>query len=111
MASLRIFSAACLSAALAFAAAPPPALARSAPDSFADLAARLSPAVVNISTSQKIDRPDLDEVPQFPPGSPYEEMFKDYYEEQQASQVTSLGSGFVIDAGGVIVTNNHVIEG
>ena len=111
MASLRILSAACLSAALAFAAAPPPALARSAPDSFADLAARLSPAVVNISTSQKIDRPDLDEVPQFPPGSPYEEMFKDYYEEQQASQVTSLGSGFVIDAGGVIVTNNHVIEG
>lgn len=92
----------------------PVALARPAPDSFADLAAKLSPAVVNISTSQKIERPDADQMPQFPPGSPYEDMFKDYYDQQQksgASQVTSLGSGFVIDPNGTIVTNNHVIEG
>jgi serine protease Do len=92
-------------------AAAPTALARPAPDSFAELAERLSPAVVNISTSQKVERPDMDQMPQFPPGSPYEEMFKDYYEQQQNSQVTSLGSGFVIDAGGTIVTNNHVIDG
>lgn len=88
-----------------------PALARPAPDSFSGLAARLSPAVVNISTSQKIEREDLNEMPQFPPGSPYEEMFKDYYDQKRDSQVTSLGSGFVIDAQGLIVTNNHVIEG
>ncbi|MCC6920024.1 MAG: DegQ family serine endoprotease [Alphaproteobacteria bacterium] len=94
--------------------AAPAASAKPAPDSFSELAERLSPAVVNISTSQKIEREDLDQMPQFPPGSPYEEMFKDYYDQQQkegSSQVTSLGSGFVIDAGGIIVTNNHVIEG
>jgi serine protease Do len=88
-----------------------PAVARAAPDSFSGLATRLSPAVVNISTSQKIERADLDQMPQFPPGSPYEEMFKDYYDQQRDSQVTSLGSGFVIDPKGLIVTNNHVIEG
>ena len=88
-----------------------PAIARPAPDSFSGLAARLSPAVVNISTSQKIERQDLAEMPQFPPGSPYEEMFKDYYDQQRDSAVTSLGSGFVIDPKGLIVTNNHVIEG
>ncbi len=88
-----------------------PAIARPAPDSFSELATRLSPSVVNISTSQKIERADLGEMPQFPPGSPYEEMFKDYYEQQPDSQATSLGSGFVIDSSGLIVTNNHVIEG
>ncbi len=98
----------CGAIALALAA---PALARPAPDSFSGLAARLSPAVVNISTSQKIEREDVNEMPQFPPGSPYEEMFKDYYDQQRDSQVTSLGSGFVIDPQGLIVTNNHVIEG
>jgi serine protease Do len=95
-------------------AAPSLVSARPAPDSFAELSARLSPAVVNISTSQKIERPDLGEMPQFPPGSPFEELFKDYYEnqgEEGGSQVTSLGSGFVIDPSGYIVTNNHVIEG
>ena len=105
----RIFKASVV--AIALTAIAPLATARPAPDSFADLAERLSPAVVNISTSQKVERPDLDQMPQFPPGSPYEEMFKDYYDQQQNSQVTSLGSGFVIDAGGTIVTNNHVIDG
>ena len=96
---------------LALVLAAAPAAARPAPDSFSGLAARLSPAVVNISTSQKIERQDLNEMPQFPPGSPYEEMFKDYYDQQRDSAVTSLGSGFVIDPKGLIVTNNHVIEG
>jgi serine protease Do len=109
--ALSVLKTAVLSAALLLGAAAPAALAKPAPDSFAGLATRLSPAVVNISTSQNIERPDLDEMPQFPPGSPYEEMFKDYYEQQKASQVTSLGSGFVIDPSGIIVTNNHVIEG
>ena len=100
----------CAALALAVAAAAPVS-ARPAPDSFSGLAARLSPAVVNISTSQKIERADLNEMPQFPPGSPYEEMFKDYYNRQRDRQVTSLGSGFVIDGAGHIVTNNHVIDG
>lgn len=100
--------------AFAITLAAPAALARPAPDNFADLADKLSPAVVNISTSQKVERSDMKDVPQFPPGSPYEELFREYYEQQQRegnSQVTSLGSGFVIDAGGTIVTNNHVIAG
>ncbi len=106
MTSLALLRGACLALVLAA-----PAVARPAPDSFSGLAARLSPAVVNISTSQKIERQDLNEMPQFPPGSPYEEMFKDYYDQQRDSAVTSLGSGFVIDPAGLIVTNNHVIEG
>ncbi|HYM30325.1 MAG TPA: trypsin-like peptidase domain-containing protein, partial [Candidatus Cybelea sp.] len=94
-----------------------PALARSAPESFADLAEKLTPAVVNVSTTQKVadkSGPDL-QMPQFPPGSPFEEFFKDFFDRQQkngnrpAHPVTSLGSGFVIDPSGVIVTNNHVI--
>jgi serine protease Do len=81
--------------------------------SFADLAENLSPTVVNISTSQKIERPPV-AIPQLPPGSPFGELFKDFFEqlEQTGPQtVQSLGSGFVIDLVGYIVTNNHVIDG
>jgi serine protease Do len=70
---------------------------------FADLAERLTPAVVNIATSQRVD--DADRLPQFPPGSPLEKFNSD-----GAAQVSSLGSGFIISADGVIVTNNHVID-
>ena len=101
--------------------------ARSAPDSFADLAERLLPAVVNISTTQVAKQAEQrggernnnrrgPEVPQFPPGSPFEDFFKDFFDrqqrdnpQQQQRRATSLGSGFVIDASGLIVTNNHVI--
>ena len=92
-----------------------PAEAQERPASFADLAARLSPAVVNISTTQKVSGPSMDmpDMPQFPPGSPFEDFFKDFTDRNggsQSRQVTSLGSGFVIDADkGLIVTNNHVI--
>ncbi len=85
----------------------PPADARGAPDSFADLAERLAPAVVNIATSQRVENP-YGEQPQLPPGSPFEDLFRDYFGDGN-SRVTSLGSGFVIDPSGVIVTNNHVI--
>ncbi len=99
------------------------AVARPAPDSFADLAARLLPAVVNVSSSQTITAKNTGpEVPIFPPGSPFEQFFKDFLNRQHQGQkgdaqpkperrAQSLGSGFIIDASGLVVTNNHVIEG
>jgi serine protease Do len=93
--------------------AAPGAFARSAPESFADLAEKSLPAVVNISTTQTVDRGAGPDRPQFPPGSPFEEFFKEFFDRQRPNsgprKVTSLGSGFVIDPSGIIVTNNHVI--
>lgn len=89
------------------------ASARGAPDGFADLADKLLPSVVNISTTQQVEGRDMPEIPQLPPGSPFEEFFKDFLEKGQPNRkrkATSLGSGFVIDAGGYVVTNNHVIQ-
>jgi serine protease Do len=92
-------------------------MARGAPESFAPLAERLLPAVVNISTTQTVKREERNDMPSLPQGSPLEEYFKEFFERQQRRngqeprQATSLGSGFVIDANGLIVTNNHVIEG
>jgi serine protease Do len=91
--------------------------ARTAPDTFADLVDRLGPTVVNVSTTQKLAaaRPGPPEgFPQLPPGSPFEDFFKDFFERQQRQNgqprsIMSLGSGFIIDAKGYIVTNNHVI--
>lgn len=89
-----------------------PATARSTPDSFADLADRLLPTVVNISTSQtlKASGPKI-ALPDVPPGSPLEDLFKDFLQNNRAlpRHVTSLGSGFIIDKSGYVVTNNHVI--
>src|SRR5476651_1457977 len=89
-----------------------PALARPAPDSFADLAGKLLPTVVNISTSQTLKAPPQGAMPQLPPGSPLEDLFKNFLgpKPNTPRHVTSLGSGFIIDSSGYIVTNNHVIE-
>jgi serine protease Do len=89
--------------------------ARSAPDSFADLAEKLLPAVVNISTTAttKQGAGKAPELPQFPPGSQFEEFFKDFFDRnrpQQQRKSTSLGSGFIIDKKGIVITNNHVIQ-
>ncbi len=91
-----------------------PSFARGAPDSFADLAERLSPAVVNISTSQTVSgRNTRQQVPGLPEGSPFEDFFEDFLERQGRQgaprRVQSLGSGFVIDPTGYVITNNHVI--
>jgi len=114
----------------AFGQVPPPG----APSSFAPLAQRLLPAVVNIQTTMSAtaqarpgQRPDAPDVPQAPPGSPFEEFFRDFLErnrppgqaqpgqpgrpQQPQRRGQSLGSGFIIDPSGIIVTNNHVIEG
>jgi len=106
---------------------------RPGPDGFADLAQRLLPAVVNVSTTQTL-KPDAkttrrsgQDMPQFPPGSPFEEFFHDFFDKNQQNKgqpqsdsqpapapavrkATSLGSGFIIDASGLVVTNNHVID-
>ncbi len=92
---------------------------RTPPASFAELAERLLPAVVNISTTQVVEGRGPGsgpELPQFPPGSPFEDFFKEFFDRHRdrdapPRRATSLGSGFVIDADeGFIVTNNHVIQ-
>jgi serine protease Do len=90
-------------------AAPPPI-------SFADIVERVAPAVVNISTTKAIGRGEMPEFPfpEPPPGSPFEDFFREFFDrdrppEQMPRRQSSLGSGFVVDAAGFVVTNNHVI--
>ena len=78
------------------------------PDSFANLAEKLMPSVVNISTTQTV-KTSTNQFPfQFPPGSPFGEMFKDF-ERPRERQASALGSGFIIKENGIVITNNHVI--
>ena len=85
------------------------AISKAIPDSFADLAERLMPSVVNISTTQTI-KTSTSQLPfQFPPGSPFEEMFKDFQRPTER-KASSLGSGFIINKNGTVITNNHVIQ-
>ena len=88
------------------------AQAKPAPDSFADLAEKLLPAVVNVSTSQTVQTRSGPQLPQLPPGSPFEEFFKEFFDRNRPQQrrTQSLGSGFIVDRVGYVVTNNHVIQ-
>ncbi len=119
---LSVFAlAAPVAATLTFGAGFMPMHARAdGPPGFEDLAENLLPTVVNVSTTGKLPqsaRKELPPMPELPPGSPFEEFFKDFYDQYKNNQppadekVSSLGSGFIIDAAnGYIVTNNHVIK-
>ena len=83
---------------------------KTTPNSFADLAEKLMPSVVNISSTQTIKTSSNPFPFQFPPGSPFEDMFKEFNRPTER-KATALGSGFIIDEKGIVVTNNHVIQG
>jgi serine protease Do len=102
------------------------AFAKGAPADVADLAATVTPAVVNISVARKVDRVEMmSGAPnmRFPEGSPFEEFFKRFFRDgnpgfgapqrraPETGRATAVGSGFIIDAKGYVVTNNHVVDG
>ena len=84
-------------------------VSKTVPQSFADLAEKLMPSVVNISTTQTVVTNTNPFPFQFPPGSPFEDMFKEFGTPQERKS-SALGSGFIIDEKGIVVTNNHVIQ-
>ena len=113
-------------AAIALPALSTPTFARG-PENIADVAEKVIDAVVNISTSQKVEARGggsgggQQAVPQLPPGSPFEEFFEEFFKNRRGQggddqapnrsprRVNSLGSGFIVDAAGIVITNNHVI--
>jgi len=84
--------------------------AKAVPESFADLAEKLIPSVVNISTTQTVVTNTNPFPFEFPPGSPFEDLFKEFGTPQKR-KASALGSGFIIDKKGIVITNNHVIKG
>src|SRR5690349_3333269 len=123
-AGLAVFTAAAIAA---WSASTIPSAARG-PEGIADVAEQVIDAVVNVSTKQSVDLRN-GAMPQLPPGSPFEEFFEEFFKNRRGPngqpgqnspggengqspvprRVNSLGSGFIIDASGIVVTNNHVI--
>ena len=90
--------------------------AQAVPDSFADLVEELIPSVVSIASTTIVKNQNNQPIPRFPEGSPFDDFFKDYFDNEQRKSpserpMVGLGSGFIVDKSGIIVTNNHVIEG
>ena len=90
--------------------------ANAVPDSFADLVEELIPSVVSIASTTIVKNQNNQPIPKFPEGSPFDDFFKDFFENEKRNipsqrPMIGLGSGFIIDSSGVIVTNSHVIEG
>jgi serine protease Do len=94
-------------------APPSPAAAQARPTNLADLVDQVSEAVVNISATQTVE--DKDAAPDLPKGTPFDEMFEEFFKnhginpQPRARRAQSLGSGFVIDPSGIVITNNHVV--
>ena len=86
-----------------------PSFSKEIPGSFANLAEKLMPSVVNISTTTTVTTQSNPFPFQFPPGSPFEDMFKEFGAPQERKSA-ALGSGFIIDEKGIVITNNHVIQ-
>ncbi len=93
-----------------------PAMAQARPSSLADLVDSVAEAVVNISATQTIEEKQADAMPDLPKGTPFDDMFEQFFrnhgqngETPRPRKSSSLGSGFVIDASGIVITNNHVI--
>lgn len=82
------------------------------PETFADLAAKVTPSVVNISSTHHTKVSSDSEMPDFPKGSPFDQFFHNFrgHGQKGGQDVTALGSGFIIDSTGYVVTNNHVVE-
>jgi serine protease Do len=89
------------------------AFAQARPTNLADLVDAVAEAVVNISATQTVEEKEA--APDLPKGTPFDEMFEEFFRnhginpQPRARRAQSLGSGFVVDSSGIVITNNHVV--